>query len=135
TTGKTMTELKGETKGLSDHYDIKIYGLIKPREEIYSSINSRIEKMFRRGLIPEVKSLKRKRLSRTAKGVLGYREISGYLSGEYDADTAKELLKRNTRRFAKRQLTWFRADKRIKWFDLSKLGEKEILKNITREND
>jgi len=133
-TSKTMAELKCETKGLSDHYDIKVYGLIKPRDEIYSSINSRVEKMLKDGLVREVKSLKGKKLSKTAKKVLGYKEISGYINGDYDLDAAKGLLKRNTRRFAKRQLTWFRADKRIEWFDLSKLGEKEILKIMTKEN-
>lgn len=132
-TGKTMTELKGRTRGLSDIYDIKIYGLIRPREEIYASINSRVEKMFKLGLVREVRSLKRKRLSRTAKGVLGYKEIAGYIDGDYDLDTAKELLKRNTRRFAKRQLSWFRGDGRIRWIDLGKTSTAQAVRKIIRE--
>jgi len=132
-TGRTMTELKGQTHGLSDRYDIKIYGLIRPREEIYASINSRVEKMFKRGLVREVRSLKRKRLSRTAKGVLGYKEITGYINGDYDLDTAKELLKRNTRRFAKRQLSWFRGDCRIEWINLGKTGIAATARKIARE--
>ena len=132
-TGRTMTELKSQTRGLRDRYDIKIYGLIKPREEIYSSINLRVEKMFKCGLVREVRSLKRKRLSRTAKGALGYKEIAGYINGDYDLDTASVILKRNTRRFAKRQLAWFRGDRRIKWIDLGKTSTIAAVRKIARE--
>lgn len=130
---RTMTELKLETKGLKDKYDIKIYGLIKPRADIYSSINRRVDKMFRDGLAGEVKRLKGVRLSRTAGAILGYKEAAGYIDGSYDEDTAKELLKKNTRRFAKRQLTWFRADERIRWFDVSELSDKAIISKIVKQ--
>ena len=63
---------------------------------------------------------------------LGFNEISGYLEGKYGLEAAKDMLKMNTRRFAKRQLTWFRADKRIEWFDLSKLDDKDIIKKIAK---
>ncbi|MFH0763980.1 MAG: tRNA (adenosine(37)-N6)-dimethylallyltransferase MiaA [Candidatus Omnitrophota bacterium] len=132
-TAKTMTELKSRTRGLSDRYDVKIYGFIKPREEIYASINSRVEKMFSSGLVREVKRLKGKRLSRTAKGILGYKEIAGYLDGDYGLETAKELLKRNTRRFAKRQLSWFRGDRRIEWIDLGKTSAAQAVRKIAKE--
>lgn len=132
-TGRTMTEMKASTEGLAGEYDIKIFGLTKPREAIYSNINSRVDKIFKEGALKEAGRLKRINLSKTAKAVLGIKEISGYLNGEYGLDTARELTKRNTRRFAKRQLTWFRADKRIKWFDPGKVGEKEIIKNIVKE--
>lgn len=114
-TGRTMTELKRDTKGIADKYNIKIFGLKAPREEIYSNINARAEKMFASGVVDEVKKLSGYNLSKTAKAVLGFKEIMGFLKNEYSLDEAKELMKRNTRRFAKRQLTWFRADKRIKW--------------------
>ncbi|MCX5686647.1 MAG: tRNA (adenosine(37)-N6)-dimethylallyltransferase MiaA [Candidatus Omnitrophica bacterium] len=132
-TGRTMTELKSQTRGLRDSYDIKIYGLIKPREEIYASINSRVEKMFKLGLVREVRSLKRVRLSRTAKEVLGYKEIAGYINGDYDLDTASVILKRRTRRFAKRQLSWFRGDRRIEWIDLGKTSTLAAVRKIARE--
>jgi tRNA dimethylallyltransferase len=123
-TGRTMTELKNGTKGIADKYRIKIFGLTAPREEIYSNINARVEKMFASGVVNEVKKLSGKSLSKTAKAVLGFKEILGYLKNEYSLDEAKELMKRNTRRYAKRQLTWFRADKRIRWINLSSLRAK-----------
>lgn len=114
-TGKTMTELKKSTKGISDRYEIRIFGLTASRDKIYSNIDKRVDKMFAEGVIDEVKRLSVRKLSRTAKAVLGFKEILGYMNGEYGLETAKELMKRNTRRFAKRQLTWFKADKRIRW--------------------
>jgi tRNA dimethylallyltransferase len=131
-TGKTMTELKGSTRGLKDRYGINIFGLTAPREEIYSRINNRVDRMFLSGAVGEVKKLKRRRLSKTAGMVLGFGEISGYLDGKYGLDEASEKLKMNTRRFAKRQLTWFGADKRIRWFDVSRMSEGEIVRGINR---
>jgi len=131
--GRTMTELKSETKGIKDSYDIKIFGLTRPREEIYSGIDARVEEMFRDDVVGEVKKLKRKRLSKTAGEALGFKEISGYLKGKYDLDTAKDLLKMNTRRFAKRQLTWFKGDPRIRWFDLSKTSEARAVSQMAKE--
>ena len=116
-----------------ERYDIKIFGLIKPREEIYSRIDDRVEKMFRSRVVEEVKRLRHKRLSKTAEMVLGLNEISGYLDGKYDLEAAKDILKMNTRRFAKRQLTWFRADPRIKWFDLSKISQARAVSQIAKE--
>ncbi|MDD5428317.1 MAG: tRNA (adenosine(37)-N6)-dimethylallyltransferase MiaA [Candidatus Omnitrophica bacterium] len=133
TAGKTMTELKASTRGLKDACEIKIFGLIRPRGEMYSRIDSRVDGMFRSGAVAEVKRLRRRKLSRTAAAVLGFKEISGYLDGECTLDEAKELLKMNTRRFAKRQMTWFRANDKIKWFDAGKLNNKEIIKKITKE--
>ena len=132
-TGRTMSDLKRDTKGLAEVYEIKIFGLTKPREDIYSNIDLRVDRMFKEGVLAKVKKLKKKRLSKTAKAVLGLKEISEYLDGKRDLDTAKYLIKRNTRRFAKRQLTWFRADKRIKWFDLSKVDEDEVVARIAKE--
>lgn len=133
TTGRTMTELKDRTRGLKDKYTIKMFGLEAPRQEIYSVIDSRVDNMFEEGVIGEVKRLKKKKLSMTANAVLGYKEICGYLDGEYDLGSAKDLLKRNTRRFAKRQLTWFRADKRIRWFDVTGMSDEKIIKEIRKK--
>ncbi|MFA6321127.1 MAG: tRNA (adenosine(37)-N6)-dimethylallyltransferase MiaA [Candidatus Omnitrophota bacterium] len=133
TTGKTMTELKASTRGLKDRYDIKMFGLIRPREEMYSLIDARVDKMFRGRVVAEVKRLKKKKLSKTAAAVLGFKEISSYLDGRCSREEAGELLKMNTRRFAKRQLTWFRANNNIKWFDTGKFGNAEIIKLISKE--
>ena len=133
-TGKTMTELKSSTRGLKDKYKIEICGLTRPREEIYSCIDRRVDKIFSSGAVEEVKKLKaRKKLSKTAEMVLGLAEISGYLEGKYGLDGAKDMLKMNTRRFAKRQLTWFRADPRIKWVDLSKVSQANAINKIAKE--
>src|SRR3989338_1026965 len=133
-TGRTMTEMKDRTRGLAGEYDIKTFGITKSRDGIYSDINRRVERMFGSGALDEVKRLRRRMpLSKTAKAALGFKEIAGYLDGEYDLNTAKELLKRNTRRFAKRQFTWFKADKRIRWLDLDRMRETDILRKMTRE--
>jgi tRNA dimethylallyltransferase len=76
--------------------------------------------MFRLGLINEVKRLLKHKLSRTAKCAIGIRELKGYLFKEYSLLEAKRLMQRNSRRYAKRQLTWFRKDKRIQWMSINK---------------
>jgi tRNA dimethylallyltransferase len=133
TTGKTMTELKKNTRGISATYDLKIFGLTADRETIYSNINDRVENMLKAGALREVKRLYKKDLSKTARLMIGLRELTGFLNGEYDLEAAAELMKRNTRRFAKRQLTWFKADKRIKWLDVSSLRADKVSEAILKE--
>jgi tRNA dimethylallyltransferase len=133
TTGKTMTELKSGTKGIADKYRIRIFGLTSSREKIYSDINDRVDNMFKAGLVGEVKKLSKKRLSKTAKAALGIKEVLKFLNGEIDPGMAKDLMKQNTRRYAKRQLTWFRADGRIRWFDLEKTKSGRVINTIARE--
>ena len=131
--GRTMTELKSATKGLSAIYDIKVFGLTAPRECVYSRIDSRVDRMFSEGVVREAKRLAGKKLSLTSRSVLGLKEIKGYLDGEYSLDEAKDMVKMNTRRFAKRQYTWFRSDGRIKWFDITRNTDAKIIKNIVRK--
>lgn len=130
-TGKTMTELKRQTKGLGEYYDIKIFGLTAPRDRIYKRIDSRVDEMFASGIINEVERLRKKRLSKTAKAALGFKEVSGYLDGEYGLEKAMDMVKLNTRHFAKRQLAWFRPDNRIKWFDVTRINAKIIVSRIS----
>lgn len=115
TTNRTVTEMKARTRPLSDKYDVRIIGLIRPREELYRRINERVEEMFQQGFLDEAKRFAGQKLSITAKQAIGYREAFDYLNGKISLEEAKELIKKNTRRYAKRQLTWFGADKRIKW--------------------
>lgn len=129
-TGKTMTDLKKNTKGLKDKYDIRIFGLKTRRKGIYKNINMRVDKMFREGVIDEVAELKRKKLSRTAGTAIGITEISAYLEGRCSLEDAKDELKKNTRNFAKRQLTWFNADKRIRWFDVTRVSRSVIIRSM-----
>ncbi len=113
TEGKRPSDLRRRTNPLK--YRVKIFGLEVDRGELYRNINSRVDSMFKQGIVREAKSLSKRKLSLTAKAALGYKEVLGYLKEKYSLEEAKELLKKNTRRFAKRQLTWFRADKRIQW--------------------
>lgn len=110
---KPPSELKERTEPLK--YEAKIYGVMTERTELYKNIEHRVELMFRKGLVQEVKRLSKRRLSLTARKALGYNEVLGYLRGGYPLEEAKELLKKNTRRFARRQMTWFRHDNRIQW--------------------
>ena len=101
-------------------YDLSIYGLTMDRERLYERIEKRVDKMFDLGLVDEVSNLLEQgyRPEGNALSALGYKEVIPYLKGEITEETAKEILKRNTRHFAKRQLTWFRRDPRIRWFDV-----------------
>lgn len=93
---------------------IKI-GLYREREELYRRIDLRMDQMIEAGLFDEADALFGKR-SLNALQTVGYSEIFGYLEGKYDREEAIRLLKRNSRRYAKRQLTWFRRDPEINWF-------------------
>jgi len=92
-----------------------------PRQELYARIDARVDRMLEQGLLEEVKNLigngHAEHIERLR--TLGYREMAAYLRGESTFEEAAELMKRNTRRFAKRQLTWFRADPRIRWLQAS----------------
>ncbi|MDX2001190.1 MAG: tRNA (adenosine(37)-N6)-dimethylallyltransferase MiaA [Chitinophagales bacterium] len=94
---------------------IKI-GLDPGREQLYANINRRVEKMMEQGLLEEVKSVWDYR-DRNALQTVGYTELFNYLDGKTDYEEAVALIKQNTRRYAKRQMTWFRKDKEIKWFN------------------
>lgn len=113
TEGKIPSQLKSSTESLK--HDFKVFGLKMDRVQLYKKIDERVEDIFRKGIVDEVKKLSRKRLSITARYALGYREVLDYIKGKYSLEEVKELLKKNTRHFAKRQLTWFRSDKRIEW--------------------
>jgi len=90
-------------------------GLTLPRPELYHRINQRVEEMIQAGLIDEARELLPYR-NLNALNTVGYREIFEYLDGTIELDGAIELIKRNTRRFAKRQMTWFNRDDQIHWF-------------------
>lgn len=130
--GVPMSKLKEKTAGISKIYPIKILGLIRERSELYQRINQRAERMFNDGLIDEVRRLSQLEMSHSARQVLGYKEVRGFLEGQYPLEEAKRLLKRNTRRFAKRQLSWFRRDKRIKWVRISENQSSKEIADILR---
>ena len=120
-----ISELRKNTTGLSCKYDIRIFGLNMEREALYRKIDERVDLMFDEGIVNEARDLFAGGLSLTASQALGYKEVFGYLRGEYGLDEAKRLVKRDTRRFAKRQLTWFRRDGRIEWIMLDENFDSE----------
>lgn len=114
-TGKTYSSFKNKPKTPRNFKIIKI-GLTADREIIYNRINQRVDLMIENGLLEEAKALYlHKELN--ALQTVGYRELFDYFEGKFDLDFAISEIKKNTRRFAKRQLTWYRKDLNINWFD------------------
>ena len=107
-------------------YEYQQVGLLWDRNTLYKNIDNRVDKMIRNRLVNEVKSLLAQGYNKNLNSLntVGYKEIISYLEGEISLERAIELIKRNTRRYAKRQITWFKADKRIKWYNVS--GRKDL---------
>lgn len=121
---------KNKPKTKRNFNSIKI-GLTADRDIIYQRINQRVDLMMANGLLDEAKSLyEYKHLN--ALQTVGYRELFSFFNGEFDKDFAISEIKKNTRRFAKRQLTWFRKDGAIIWFDF-KTSKNEILKELNNK--
>ncbi len=133
-TGQTKTYFKKKQEKESGRYRALKIGLLREREELYQRINQRVDKMIADGLIAEVKSLLagKTELSKTARQALGYKEIIDFLNGEYDLEEAVRLIKRDTRHYAKKQLTWFKRDDDIHWLNCSELSSAKIF-TYTRE--
>ena len=97
-------------------YDYRLFGMEWDRETLYNRIDLRVDKMIEAGLIDEVRNVTEKfKISNTAVQGLGYKEVIEFLNGNISYEEMIEKLKLETRHYAKRQLTWFRRDKRIKW--------------------
>ena len=112
-TGRSIMVFQTQQKKKRD-FDIVKIGLQLPRQQLYKNINSRVDAMIGAGLVDEVKELERyKKLN--ALQTVGYRELFGYLSGSLGLADAVEMIKINTRQYAKLQMTWFRKDEEIKW--------------------
>ena len=105
-------------------YDGVFFVLTDERERLYKNIDKRVDHMLSAGLVEEVKKLKDMGCHRNMVSMqgLGYKEILAYLDGEYDLEQAVYLIKRDTRHFAKRQLTWFRREKDVIWVDKAQFG-------------
>lgn len=114
-----ISRLQTSREGLWGKHDIRIYCVTRERDNLYARINKRVDSMFAEGIIEEIKGINALELSHTASGLIGIKEIRAYLDGSLGLEDAKELLKRNTRRYAKRQLTWFRKDKRLCWVTIN----------------
>jgi tRNA dimethylallyltransferase len=113
-TGKTYTSFRKRSKKERPFRIIKI-GLDRPREELYLRINVRVDKMMSDGLLDEVKALYPKK-ELNALNTVGYKELFDYLDGRWPLEEAVERIKGNTRRYARKQLTWYKKDEHIRWF-------------------
>ena len=121
-----------EAKREKRDYDWILVCLTRDREELYNRINERVDKLVEAGLIDEVRNLMDMGLTASdisMKGI-GYKEIIAFLNGEYDIDTAIETVEKNTRHYAKRQLTWYRRYDRIYWLNISDYSSDEEAEEV-----
>lgn len=118
-TGKTISEINKDVDIYDIPYDIKYFVLTMDRAKLYERINLRVDKMFENGLIDEVIKLRDMGYNsnmQSMKGI-GYKEVLDYLDGKFTLDETIEIIKKGSRNYAKRQLTWFRKDKRVQWIN------------------
>ena len=127
-TGKTYTSFRKAEKKQRPFQTIKI-GLNRPREELYERINRRVDQMMADGMLEEAKGLYGKR-DLNALNTVGYKELFNYLDGIWTLEEAVERIKGNTRRYARKQLTWYKKDETIRWFHPN--DKTEIEKYITQ---
>jgi tRNA dimethylallyltransferase len=133
-TGKPLSQFHAEQEKAPGFETIQV-GLDWERRELYARINQRVDRMIADGLIDEVRALKKMGLDKrvNALNTIGYKEVFDYLAGMLNYDEMVFLIKQNTRRFAKRQLTWFKADERIHWIAMAPDSEHaEIARDIEK---
>lgn len=120
--GTRISEHNEEQKEHVSPYNLAYFVLNAPRPLLYERIDARVDEMLKNGLVEEVKTLQRMGCHRGMVSMLGlgYKEILAWLEGEYPYDEAVRILKRDTRHFAKRQLTWFRREGEVTWVDKDK---------------
>ena len=140
--GTPISAHNAEQKKQTSPYNLAYFVLNAPRDILYERIDKRVDQMLEEGLVNEVEGLKREGCHRGMVSMqgLGYKEILAYLEGEYPLEEAVRILKRDTRHFAKRQLTWFRRESDVIWVDKDKFhwDEKEILEymlSVLKEHD
>ena len=127
-TGRTYTSFRKQEKKERPFRIVKI-GLNRERDILYNRINARVDEMMENGLLEEAQSLYNQR-QLNALNTVGYKEMFDYMDGRWPLEEAVERMKGNTRRYARKQLTWFKRDSEVKWFDPD--NKDEILKYITQ---
>lgn len=135
-TGKKISNNDNNFRKENENLNFIIIGLTQNREKLYEKINKRVDIMLENGLIEEVKNLLARYPNRDniSYKAIGYKEVIKYVDKKISLDEMKENLKKNSRRFAKRQFTWFNADKRIKWFDVNENKDDLISKVLNEIN-
>lgn len=133
-TSKTISSYQAESLLVPPRFDYKLFGLYMNRERLYERINKRVDSMLEKGLIDEVKRIRtiygNNKMSTAMQG-LGYKEVAYYLRGVLTYNEMSEYIKRETRRYAKRQLTWFRRMQNVEWIDMDECnGILEAARNI-----
>lgn len=129
-TGEAKKDFASEPE-IREDLNIILIGLNRNRKKLYARINKRVELMFEAGLLKEVENLKNNGLSainRSMQGI-GYKEVLLYIDGKCDYDQMVSLIKQSSRRYAKRQLTWFKRYDFIKWFDYDQIKDKDALED------
>lgn len=128
--GKTKSQ-QADSEKKEGRYHVLVYGLSLPREMMYARINARVDEMMQAGLVEEVKTLLDSGVEPAQEGgamqAIGYKEIVSALRGEITLERAVELIKQNSRRYAKRQWTWFRHDLSTCWFDYTEYPSRDAL--------
>ena len=137
--GKKISEHNREQarRKESSAYNFRFFVLTDERERLYRRIDARVDRMFEAGLLQEVEALLKQGVSpsSTAMQGIGYKEVLGVLSGACTEAEARELIKRNSRHYAKRQLTWFRRENAVIWIDIGRTPDvlSELLRHIPAE--
>ena len=122
-----ISEHNEQEREKTSAYDSRYFVLTDERKRLYERIDRRVEKMMEQGLTEEVEALRKRGLKRENVSMqgLGYKELFGYFEGEYPLEEAVRIIQRDTRHFAKRQLTWFRRERDVIWIDKSVVGRDE----------
>ena len=130
-TGRTYTSFRTQSKKERPFRIVKI-GLNRDRDELYNRINARVDAMMEQGLLHEAESLYDQR-QLNALNTVGYKEMFDYMDGRWSLDEAVERMKGNTRRYARKQLTWFKRDEEVRWFHPDQIDEILNYIEVTRE--
>ena len=130
--GESLTNMQQGEAGASLAVFPLLFGIGMERKRLYARIEDRVEDMIRRGLCDEVADLKKMGYGRhtRAMGTMGYREVLDYVDGVSTLQTAVDLVKRRSKQYAKRQLTWFRKDRRVRWIDLDTWNTRGVVSRI-----
>lgn len=126
--GVTMTEQIEKTKNAPKEYDVSFFVLNTDRERLYDRINKRVDKMFQLGLYEEVKNLLESGIPENATSMqaIGYKELRGVVNGTMSQEDAAEIIKQESRKYAKRQLTWFRRNENALWIDTANYDDNPL---------